>query len=359
VYSLFQTLVGAATRELFVQFFLRIYKDIPNCKLAAFSKLKYITAENFIKFRNYFLATYKAGFICEADSFDNVKGKFPIGFLVWDLDSNKAISKAKTDIYYGSDTLSTCWKKGTKTFYPMPEKGLLVNWLRNHYDNDSNPIGYLRVNGPDFANNQGVFFTSFPSSNDIEQHFLVNISEKNISEMCVYLSIRHCIPASWINDRDQFLFPDDIYNDDIAFKNDCLVFALFHGQNRIQNTKEGCCFIPYTEKEVGAKEKFQSNFMSGFLKGKQFSPEAQAVLDEGRKLWKYYHKKIKTTKTAPVDASFYDIREFFQGRKESGTMNSKSEDEEYNALIKSLREALKSLSAKIEPKVYEYGFLKK
>jgi hypothetical protein len=39
-------------------------------------------------------------------------------------------------------------------------------------------------------------------------------------------------------------------------------------------------------------------------------------------------------------------------------MNAKSNDETYNALIKTLRERLAVLTAKIQPKVYEYGFLK-
>jgi hypothetical protein len=39
-------------------------------------------------------------------------------------------------------------------------------------------------------------------------------------------------------------------------------------------------------------------------------------------------------------------------------MNSKSDDETYNKLIDGLRSALKTLAQKIEPKVYEYGFLK-
>jgi uncharacterized lipoprotein YmbA len=39
-------------------------------------------------------------------------------------------------------------------------------------------------------------------------------------------------------------------------------------------------------------------------------------------------------------------------------MNAKSADERYTALIKALRDALKILAEKIEPKVYEYGFLK-
>ncbi|MDR0563099.1 MAG: hypothetical protein LBG73_10495, partial [Spirochaetaceae bacterium] len=92
-----------------------------------------------------------------------------------------------------------------------------------------------------------------------------------------------------------------------------------------------------------------------FLKGKIFSPEAQAVLSAGKALWKYYHKN---SNTVSVNASFYDIREFFQGRKDSGAMNAKSADEGYTALLKTLRNVQKTLASKIEPKVYEYGFLK-
>jgi hypothetical protein len=39
-------------------------------------------------------------------------------------------------------------------------------------------------------------------------------------------------------------------------------------------------------------------------------------------------------------------------------MNNKSNDETYNELIGDLREKLKILARKIEPKVYEYGFLR-
>jgi hypothetical protein len=174
----------------------------------------------------------------------------------------------------------------------------------------------------------------------------------------MYLAVRLCIEPTWLNNRDQFLYPNDGYKTDTEFQNDCLAFTLLHGQNRISAADGVNHWIPYTEKQVGAKEKFASNFMSKYLKDKTFSLEAQDVLDAGRELWKYYHAKIKNNKTAPVNASFYDIREFFQGRKESGTMNAKSDDETYNALIKNLREAQKTLAEKIAPKVYEYGFLK-
>ena len=94
----------------------------------------------------------------------------------------------------------------------------------------------------------------------------------------------------------------------------------------------------------------------------EFSPEALEVFEAGRKLWRYYHKciKIKNMKneSASVNASLYDIREYFQGRNDKGKMNNKSDDAEYMELIKNLRESLKLLAKKIEPKVYEYGFLK-
>ena len=77
-----------STRELFVQFFIRTYLEIPHCILASFSTLKYLNASNFIEFRELFKAEFKGGFIVPADTFDNVKGQFPIGFLVWDLSKN-------------------------------------------------------------------------------------------------------------------------------------------------------------------------------------------------------------------------------------------------------------------------------
>lgn len=40
-------------------------------------------------------------------------------------------------------------------------------------------------------------------------------------------------------------------------------------------------------------------------------------------------------------------------------MNTESTDQRYTEFVKTLRERLKTLAAKIEPKVYEYGFLKR
>ncbi len=76
--------LNKANNELFAQFFMRIYKELNGSIMASFSKLKYLNSSNFKKFREIFKAKFLEGFMVPADSFDNVTGQFPIGFLVWD-----------------------------------------------------------------------------------------------------------------------------------------------------------------------------------------------------------------------------------------------------------------------------------
>ena len=90
-----------------------------------------------------------------------------------------------------------------------------------------------------------------------------------------------------------------------------------------------------------------------------FSDEAMAVMDAGRELWRYYHAQPG----ANPNASYYDIRMYFQGStkdaKRKERMNSESSDARYTELLANLRTAMKHLARRIAPKVYEYGFLKK
>ncbi|GHS17895.1 hypothetical protein VN0926_14410 [Helicobacter pylori] len=83
-YETYKDLLGSGANELFAQFFMRIYRELDGCIMASFSKLKYLNSSNFKKFREVFKAKFLEGFMVPADTFDNVKGQFPIGFLVWD-----------------------------------------------------------------------------------------------------------------------------------------------------------------------------------------------------------------------------------------------------------------------------------
>lgn len=93
-----------------------------------FSKLKYVNAPNFEKFRQTWNAEYKGGFIIHSKSFEGLKGDFPIGFLIWKTDQNAKIKTSITEI--STEILD---KKvnpiGEKVFYNLPNNQFLSQWI--------------------------------------------------------------------------------------------------------------------------------------------------------------------------------------------------------------------------------------
>lgn len=362
----FKPKIGAATNEIFALFMANVYEKIPGCILGQFSTLKFINGSNFKNFKSFFLADYVSGFIVPAETFDNVKGKFPIGFTVWNTEMKTKINSIETDVYD---------KKGdyysAKKFYgDLPQN--INKWIKSFDEKSTQPIGLIVSTAPDFQHNNQMCILSKQ-----QERYCFNITLKNLIKTSIYFSVRHCIDGTWLNDRDQYTYPVDGWQTDFQFQNDCLAFTLFNGQNKITSKDGTNKWIPFTEQEVNAQAKFESSFMTDFMKGKiaiasssetlfdseqtsakpqqlVFSEEATAVFDAGRELWKYYHAQ----KDVNVNGSLYDIREYFQGRNDKGRMNSKSEDNVYMNLIGELRSKLSILADKIKPKVYEYGFLK-
>lgn len=364
----FNSKIGNASNEIFALFMSQVYDKLGEAFLGIFSKMKFIQGSNFHKFKDFFLAKYLIGFVVPADTFDNVKGSFPIGFTIWNLNKKNKINNIKCDVYSKNHK-----KVGEKIFYGnLPES--INNWIKLFDNKKVSGIGFMGNPSPDFQHNSQLYISI---KKGIEHFNFWNFTQSNIIFGSVYLAVRHCISATWLNDRDQFLYPNKKWEKDKEFQNDCLAFALFHSQNRISSKEGTNHWIPFTEREVNAREKFESNFMWKYINGKikpeeeinlftinepqkhyevplKFSPEASEVFDAGRELWNYYHAQPNCN----VNASLYDIREHFQGRNDKGKMNNKSEDETYMKLITNLRDKLKLLAQKIEPKVYEYGFLK-
>ncbi|MGL2739471.1 hypothetical protein ACQJ8O_07235 [Helicobacter pylori] len=414
--------LGKANNEVFAQFFMRIYKELNGVILASFSTLKNLQGSNFKKFREVFKAKFLEGFMVPADTFDNVKGQFPIGFLVWDTSSilhkenplnlggNSKEEKQNSNLILDQDNLKDNPLKehfyavsleifdsfggflGTKNIVIDDENNKpIIHFLRPFYDKSNEPIGFLRFMGADFSTNISTCLCNHLTINDVREVKYTPITHNNIAEMCIYFSIRYCIKATWQNDRDQFYAPcNDAWQDDNEFKNNSLAFCLFHNQNRIMNfdnTKkygkfvEINHFIPFDEEEVGAKERYASHVLLDFLKVKlqeqtqnnnlfngskkerkplEFSETALSVLNAGREIYRYYHAQDFTKNDYNANVSLYDIKEFFQGRNAQGKLNPpvKAKDPYYKQLYANLQDALKDLAKEIQPKVYEYGFLR-
>ncbi|MCL2246155.1 MAG: hypothetical protein FWC10_03475 [Lentimicrobiaceae bacterium] len=384
IHSKYQKELGKASGEIFAQFFARIFFEIPSALLAEFSTLKILQAPNFENFRLFFKATLKKMFVVPARTFDNVNGQFPIGFMIWNTNEPENFKQFLADVYY-KDGISS----EQKSIVNYDGKKYISDWLEDNSKNISKDyIGHLASVGNDFQNQRMVFIDAVNAKRKKGGRHTM-IATENIIVVSIYFAVRKVIPASWLNDREQFLYPNDGWKTDHEFQNDCIAYTLFN--NNIQSKYGTNHWIPFTEYLVCAHDKFESHFMTDFMNGKEmfdtrveepplllfhhsddigggagstdykkpmkrvFSETAKTALKAGLQVWKHYHKQPNVN----VNASLYDIREHFQKRNDKGVMNNKSEDDTYNKLMDDLRSALKDLADKIEPKIYAYDFLKK
>ncbi|MDD5788937.1 MAG: hypothetical protein PUE30_00190, partial [Spirochaetia bacterium] len=329
------------------------------------------------------------GFIVHSKSFDGLKGNFPIGFLIWKTSEKKL--NFPTEI--SCEVLDKDAKPiGQKYFYNIPNDQYLNVWIKRPRANNqeviplSNAITptpgkvrvskwsddgiaymYAGVNDPQHAGQQTVLFSSpYGGGNGFY------VTPENLWQAAVVFTVRRIIPHTWINDRDQFLQPNCELSDE--FKSDCLVWMLFNGSNLtagadnlVWDNREWSItnhFIPYTEDEVNAPDRFESDFMVRYMEklpklsgtDSPFSFEARAVLEEGKKLWRAYFSataeravrdKFKLNRS---DAGWYQIRGALKERSQSGDFPPVS----FTAFESSYR----SLTEKLRPLVYKYGFLR-
>lgn len=190
----------------------------------------------------------------------------------------------------------------------------------------------------------------------------VYILPANLWQTAIVFAVRRLIRPTWLNDRDQFLQPLQPLND--TFRSDCLVWMLFNGSNLTAganglhwNGRDWSLvnhFIPFTEAEVGAAGRLKSDFMVQYMANMTFTPEAQSVLDAGRKLFQRFHatqfpRKISDEfKLGRPDAGWYQVRRALEAYGDTEVTN-----------FGMMKTAYIALSEKLRPMVFSLGFLPK
>jgi len=376
---------GKASNELYTQFIARVAKEIPSATIAMFSTLKYVNAPTLKEFRGVWNAKYLGGFAVHSKAFDGLNGDFPIGFLIWKTDQQASKKYPITEIT--TEILDrNAHAIGEKVFCNISDTPLLTDWIARPTANKigvvplknaitpataskdlrgtkwaDGAIAWLNCAGNDLQNawNKTMLFSSGYGSG---RGFFV--SPENLWQAAIVFSVRRLIKPTWINDRDQFLQPAQALSDE--FKNDCLIWMLFSGSNLTAsandlewNGKKWSIvnhFIPFTEAEVNAPERFESDFMVRYLADKKLSKEAQALLNAGRVLWQAYfsetdmHSVREEFKLNRPDVGWYQIRNAIKRRNADGN-NIETDFEPFE-------KGYKILTEKLQPQVYDLGFLK-
>jgi hypothetical protein len=373
---------GKASNELFTQFLARIALEIPTATIAIFSTMKYVNAPNFEQFRSQWNSEYLGGFVVQSSAFEGLTGKFPIGFLIWKT-NQKGNKTPITEI--SVDVLDKKIKPiGEKKFYNIPNSEFLNVWLTRPKANKTPVIPLKNAVSPSVTKprvttwSDGAIAYMYCGVNDLqhaEQQTVIYssvygggngfyITPENLWQAAVIFSVRRLIKPTWLNDRDQFIKPKVQLSDE--FTNDCLIWMLFNRCNRTAGAKELSWngqkwnlenhFIPFTESDVGATDRFESDFMSKYLADKVLSTESLEVLNAGLTLWRDFFEKNdprsvrEELKINRADTGWFQIRTALDLRNKSGDFLPVD--------LSKFKDSYEILTEKLQPKVFELGFLR-
>jgi len=384
-----QSNAGHAKRELFAQFMFRIVHELPSkTYLGMFSKLKYLNAPDSVEYRDkFFNYKYEAGFIFKSTTFHGVKGKYPIGFLIWNLSKHGASKSIEIDI--ANEQAESI---GVKHLRLIAKKDVINNWFeRPQNSNDcilpplSNGITVRADNedtrhrarpdflasicskGNDFQNAGYVVILSSPSVSA----GAFTVIQENFEKSLVLHAVRKIPKQTWLNDRNQFLIPHTDPSEE--FTNDCVLWSLFAASNETTALKD----VPYLGKKYQIKNNFfpfkieeikrweirdadmkqqlvndENRFVANWLSKNRLSEEAKLVLEKAKDVYKLFYANLnqmatKKMKIQTWDAGWYQIRRCLIEHNLGG------------AELKELHAANVALAEKILPQIEEYGFLDK
>lgn len=254
--SMKESRLGAASGQLYAQFLFRCRQvaeqyGFKNYTVALYSVPTFMSSGSYRPFREWWYAAhgYGGGFLFQASHFADVSGRWGVSFTVWNsggkTDSKQDQPIRLTDernfavvtdgvkhVYNADDREASEWvrapiqkSKGvdapqmssglkvTDTKYGKPKKGALV--YCNSLGNNLSESG------------TSVYFLAASSSRG--QDFILTSS--NWRRAVALYSARKLVGENWINQKDEYLAPDETLPGYDQWVNDCHVFAILDGAN--------------------------------------------------------------------------------------------------------------------------------
>ena len=336
-------------------------------------------------FKNANFFNKEKGFIFSSVNFSGTStaSQFPVGMLIWNLKTSNKLEEQHIilDIYntkgeiighkvidFRSDYLSK-WILRPATTHKMPPFGSAIEIKVSNKDRrDRVADGFLAslmCAGNDFGSQNYVYFLSAPAVSA----GALSVVDKNFEQAVVLHAARRIPLANWINDRDQFLAPTKELSEE--FITDCAVWSLFADSNQTAALKdvvyEGTTyqihnhFFPFSVNELKKWQITDSDirqtllsaedtFVCKWLASHTLSPEAKALLNKGKEIYRFYFENLNQLRTNKFkietwDAGWYQVR-----------MALKNADMAF-VQLNDLKQLHRALRAKLLPQLTEYGII--
>jgi hypothetical protein len=391
--------LGKDSQQLYNQF---IYNslNIENVNICMFTPPLYLSGSSSKNLRKFIFSKLKfvKGFLMDANNFADVKS--------WGL--TFSILKNNNGEYYDNggvfifDTLEikdgiSITQTATKKIYNTDKLNSISSWVKDLSKCDfidtpflsspfnvkikgdgklkSDSLGYFHNNSNNvYKSNVGValFSSSYSDGHG------TTVSDKNLFKVVSTLAARKLVVSNWINQKDEFISPNENHESYVEFKNDSLVFSLFNSVSNQSSLRQ----IMYKDEIWDIKNQFfwiskeeminlanQNNYaelyndartdsdryVCNLLFGEQriydqLSDEAKDVLDSATNLVRLSFGMRRnfaddTNHLNSWDAGYAQLKLLWK--------------EYFPEQFKEFRDKYKVLEDKMTPMVYELGFLLK
>ena len=241
------------------QFMYRITKivqkyHLTNAYFALFSKPIWLSGSKQGKFLKNFSSQWecKDAYLFQASHFADVSDAWGISLTLWKSDNQATpiteynmklidiLDDGSIDVF-GNHTLynasllkganNWCEINAPKTvIYPNLTSGLNVDSTQRLNKAIPDQFGQLVMSDPKVVGNQtGVLMLSSTNANAHSK--CISISISNFTRCTALFTARKLIDGNWINDKDEYLAPNEDHPDYKRFEADAIVYSLFHNSS--------------------------------------------------------------------------------------------------------------------------------
>lgn len=395
---------GACSANLYAQFLYRItkLKEInKNINIGIFCKPNYLSSPSYEKFRVNFFNNFgfENGFLFQGSHFSDVATQWGINFAILsnkvneennnfthdliDFDKNYDLVKFNEKDIYNTDKLLNLsnWlmsstNKSNKIDTPQLTSSLKVKNSTGDMISETSFGSFMNKMNSVYVNQTNVaIFTSSSSKGNGG----VSMDSDNIDKCFITFSARKLIKGNWVNDKDEYLAPNEQHSDYEQFTIDSIVYSLFNNSSQQSSLRQ----VDYKDKKWDIKNEFfwlskdeiqqlandnsydelyrdAKNGDERFVYNKLFveglynrlSPDAKNVLDLATELLR---KSIQMRKIVSENHPEYHLNSFDAGYAQLKLVWKEYFKDEF----KTFRDSYKTLEDRMRPLVYELGFLRK
>jgi hypothetical protein len=390
---------GISSSQLSTQFLYKLTKIQElnkNIKLGVFNNPNYMTSDGFKVLRKYFLSNFgfEKGFLFQASNFSDVSTQWGISFSVFGgkngivnnfnhdllgLDGeNFFVQKLGEKVLYNcdnNDKANTIFKeKVSNDILLPPMKSSLTVDIKKEKLGYSKSIGYINNHSNNLMQQNVIFICSSVISANGNKV----ITRNNFNNVMNLFVARKAVHQNWINQKDEYLAPNEQHPLYEQFTHDSIVYSLFNNSSQQSSLRQ----VQYKDRLWDIKNEFfwmskedmmdladQNHYTELYndartdnnrhvyklLFGEEriydrLSDDAREVLDMATELTK---KSIKSRQMMADNHNHLNSWD-------SGYAQLKLVWKEYHPEeFKNFRDKYKEFEDRLRPMVYELGFLMK